>query len=215
MADDLHTGPGDQGADRSGSRVGALLRSAREAKGRNLQNVSQQLRIRAVYLRAIEEGDFGALPGTTYAVGFVRSYADFLGLDGPDIVRRFREEVEELGRRTQLVFPATPAEGKIPGGAIVLIAILIAGIVYGTWFYMSDRERSLAGLIPEVPAELRNLLGTGAPTPAEMPSGAVSLASPHSTLFSSAPFVASPLGGAPPSSAPGFVAGPPPTSPLR
>jgi cytoskeleton protein RodZ len=174
MADDLHMGTGDQGADRSGSRVGALLRSAREATGSNLQSVSQQLRIRAVYLRAIEEGDFGALPGTTYAVGFVRSYADFLGLDGPDIVRRFREEVEELGRRTQLVFPATPAEGKIPGGAIVLIAILIAGIVYGTWFYMSDRERSLAGLIPEVPAELRNLLSTAAPAPAGTPSTTVS-----------------------------------------
>jgi cytoskeleton protein RodZ len=158
--------------------VGALLRTAREATGRNLQSVSQQLRIRAVYLRAIEEGDFGALPGTTYAVGFVRTYADFLGLDGPDIVRRFREEVEELGRRTHLVFPATPAEGKIPGGAIVLIAILIAGIVYGTWFYMSDRERSLAGLIPEVPAELKNLLGSDRPAPAEAPSAMASNANP-------------------------------------
>jgi len=178
MADDLHRGPGDQGADRSGSRVGALLRTAREATGRNLQSVSQQLRIRSVYLRAIEEGDFGALPGTTYAVGFVRSYADFLGLDGPDIVRRFREEVEELGRRTHLVFPATPAEGKIPGGAIVLIAMLIAGVVYGTWFYLSDRERSLAGLIPEVPAELKNLLGSGRPAPAEAPAATPSNANP-------------------------------------
>jgi len=178
MADGLHRGPEDQGAERSGSRVGALLRTAREATGRNLQSVSQQLRIRSVYLRAIEEGDFGALPGTTYAVGFVRTYADFLGLDGPDIVRRFREEVEELGRRTHLVFPAAPAEGKIPGGAIVLIAILIAGIVYGTWFYMSDRERSLAGLIPEVPAELKNLLGSDRPAPAEAPSATASNANP-------------------------------------
>jgi len=186
--------------------VGALLRSAREATGRNLQNVSQQLRIRAVYLRAIEEGDFGALPGTTYAVGFVRSYADFLGLDGPDIVRRFREEVEELGRRTQLVFPATPAEGKIPGGAIVLIAILIAGIVYGTWFYMSDRERSLAGLIPEVPAELRNLLGPGAP--AETPSTTASNANP--TIETPAPVEptgsAAPASTAPASTAPASTA---------
>lgn len=178
MAEDLRASMSDRGAERIGSRVGALLRTAREATGRNLQSVSQQLRIRAVYLRAIEEGDFGSLPGTTYAVGFVRSYADFLGLDGPDIVRRFREEVEELGRRTQLVFPVTPAEGKIPGGAIVLMAILIAGIVYGTWFYMSDRERSLAGLIPEVPAELKNLLGSGAPPPAETPSTSVSTANP-------------------------------------
>src|SRR5262245_47518014 len=114
MADEFQIGTEAQGAGRAGSQVGDLLRTAREAAGQNLQSVSQQLRIRAIYLRAIEEGDFGALPGTTYAVGFVRSYADFLGLDGPDIVRRFREEVEELGKRTQLSFPSTPAEGKIP-----------------------------------------------------------------------------------------------------
>ena len=208
MAEDLHAGMSDRGADPTGSRVGALLRTAREASGRNLQSVSQQLRIRAVYLRAIEEGDFGSLPGTTYAVGFVRSYADFLGLDGPDIVRRFREEVEELGRRTQLVFPVTPAEGKIPGGAIVLMAILIAGIVYGTWFYMSDRERSLAGLIPEVPTELKNLLGTRAPVPAEAPSTSVSNANPTiQTPAPAAPSAAAPASNTETSNAPAAPAG--------
>lgn len=158
MAEELQVSVGEEGAGRNRSRVGALLRGAREAKGRDLNSVSQQLRIRSVYLRAIEDGDFGSLPGTTYAVGFVRTYADYLGLDGPDIVRRFREEVEELGRRTQLVFPAAPAEGKIPGGAILLIAVVIAAIAYGAWFYMSDRDRSLVGLVPEVPAELKAAL---------------------------------------------------------
>jgi cytoskeletal protein RodZ len=205
MADNLHIRVGDQGDDRIGSRVGALLRTAREATGNSLQSVSQQLRIRAVYLRAIEEGDFGALPGTTYAIGFVRSYADFLGLDGPDIVRRFREEVEELGRRTQLVFPVTPAEGKIPGGAIMLIAILIAGLVYGTWIYMSDRERSLAGLIPEVPAELKNMLGRGSPPPAETQSATAGDANP--TIQTPAP--------PPPSAGEAASAPPPATGPVE
>ncbi|MFZ5792713.1 MAG: helix-turn-helix domain-containing protein [Pseudomonadota bacterium] len=198
MAEELQASVTEESAGRNQSRVGALLRAAREGKGRDLASVSQQLRIRAVYLRAIEDGDFGALPGTTYAVGFVRSYADYLGLNGPDIVRRFREEVEELGRRTQLVFPSTPAEGKIPGGAILLLAVVIAAIAYGAWFYMSDRDRSLAGLIPEVPAELKAVLNgnsqaattTGA-APLNAPSGATTTAAAPADAVAANPAPAS------------------------
>jgi cytoskeleton protein RodZ len=194
MAEELQASVTEEGAGRDRSRVGALLRAAREGKGRDLTSVSQQLRIRAVYLRAIEDGDFGALPGTTYAVGFVRSYADYLGLNGPDIVRRFREEVEELGRRTQLVFPSTPAEGKIPGGAILLLAVIIATIAYGAWFYMSDRDRSLAGLVPEVPAELKAVLNgnsqaatTIGAAPANAPSAATATAAAPSDAAATNP----------------------------
>src|SRR5262249_61207999 len=61
--------------------VGELLRLTRERLGHELETVANQLRIRLSYLEAIEEARFRDLPGTTYAVGFVRSYADYLGLD--------------------------------------------------------------------------------------------------------------------------------------
>ena len=92
--------------------VGELMRLTRERLGQELQTVANQLRIRLGYLEAIEEGRFRDLPGSTYAVGFVRSYADYLGLDSGDIVRRFREEAARIHGTTKLVFPALTSEGK-------------------------------------------------------------------------------------------------------
>ena len=50
------------------------------------------LRIQHSYLQAIEEGEIDRLPGPTYAVGFVRAYAEYLGLEGNKVAERFREE---------------------------------------------------------------------------------------------------------------------------
>ena len=68
--------------------VGALMRSAREGLGDDLADVSRMLRIRLPHLQAIEDGRFEDLPGPAYAVGFVRTYAEHLGLDGDEIVLR-------------------------------------------------------------------------------------------------------------------------------
>ena len=91
-------------------RVGYLLRMTREQRGQDLESVARALRIRHPYLVAIEEGRYRDLPGAPYASGFVRSYAEFLGLDATEILRRFREESGGLGGRTELVFPAPVSE---------------------------------------------------------------------------------------------------------
>ncbi|MEX1306273.1 MAG: RodZ domain-containing protein [Rhodovibrionaceae bacterium] len=133
--------------------VSEVLLRAREDYGQDLRSVSDSLRIRYIYLLAIEEGRFDALPGATYAVGFVRTYADYLGLDAPEIVRRFKAEVEGLERRTQLVFPVPKPEGKIPGGAIVLISLLLVGLAYGGWYVLSQNDRSLVELFSGSPPD--------------------------------------------------------------
>jgi len=56
-------------------------------------DVAAELRIRESYLDAIERGELEALPGPAYQLGFVRAYARILGLDGDEILRRFRAEV--------------------------------------------------------------------------------------------------------------------------
>ena len=86
--------------------VGAVLRQKRESFRQDLDTVAGQLHIRLSYLQAIEDGRFKDLPGMTYASGFVRSYADYLGLDGEEMVRRFREEIAGMNRQVQLVFPS-------------------------------------------------------------------------------------------------------------
>jgi cytoskeleton protein RodZ len=137
--------------------VGRLLRETRETYQQDIATVAQQLRIRSVYLRAIEEGNYQALPGSTYAVGFVRTYAEYLGLDPLELVRRFRDEAALVNRKTQLVFPVPTAEAKVPSGAILLIALFVAVLAYGGWYYLSDRDRDLVDMIPAVPESLKEM----------------------------------------------------------
>ena len=138
--------------------VGRVLREAREGFGQDIATVSQQLRIRSVYLTAIEEGRYQDLPGSTYAVGFVRSYAEYLGLEPNEIVRRFRDEAAEVNGRTKLNFPMPAVEARVPSGALVLMALMVAVLAYGGWYYLSDRDRSLVDLVPDVPASLQALV---------------------------------------------------------
>jgi cytoskeleton protein RodZ len=140
--------------------VGMLLRQKRESFRQDLYTVAGQLHIRLSYLKAIEDGRFKDLPGLTYASGFVRSYADYLGLDGEEMVRRFREEIAGMDRQVQLIFPSLATEGKIPSGAVLLLSGFLAVMAYGAWYYLADRQKSLLDLVPEVPAQLRALLGT-------------------------------------------------------
>ncbi|MFQ5774847.1 MAG: RodZ domain-containing protein [Kiloniellaceae bacterium] len=154
--------------------VSAALRRAREAHGQDLRTVAQVLRIRQAYLEALEAGEFDRLPGTTYALGFLRTYAEFLGLDGHEIVDRFKEEVQGAERRTELIFPEPVTEGRIPGGAIILISVVLLGLAYGGWFYLSNQGRTVADLIPALPEQLQALLETGgdaASKVARAPSG--------------------------------------------
>ncbi|RMD64280.1 MAG: DUF4115 domain-containing protein [Alphaproteobacteria bacterium] len=133
--------------------VSVILRRARLERGRNVRSVAQVLRIRQAYLEAIEAGQFDRLPGTPYAIGFVRSYAEYLGLDGDRIVDRFKAEVQDANRQTELVFPEPVSKGRIPGGAIILISMALLAGAYGGWFYLTNQGRSVADLIPGLPSK--------------------------------------------------------------
>lgn len=152
----------DQG-DRS-PQVGALLRASRLRVGEDLRDVSDILCIRYLYLEAIEECRYSDLPGNTYAVGFIRSYAEHLGLDGDEVVRRYR--LEQTGKRgaTDLAFPTPVPDSGVPKGAIVFIGVLIALLVYGGWYVTTTDESILSDLISPVPDHLKHLVtGDDAP----------------------------------------------------
>ena len=170
--------------------VGDLLRTTRERYGEDLPAVAQALRIRLAYLQAIESGRYQDLPGPTYAIGFLRTYAEFLGLDGRDIVRRFKEEVGGIERKPRLVFPTPMPEGKVPGGAVVLVSTLLVAAAYGVWFYLSDPEQQVADLVPPVPERLQALVGADGESAAP-PAGGPS-AAPEAAMVARAPLEAKP-----------------------
>jgi cytoskeleton protein RodZ len=69
--------------------LGDRFRAAREARGLTLSAVSEQIRIRSVYLAAIEEENWSTIGAPVYVRGFLRSYARFLGLDPEETVTAF------------------------------------------------------------------------------------------------------------------------------
>ena len=138
--------------------VAALLRETRIKQGRDIAVVATTLRIRQPYLQAIEDGRFQDLPGSTYAVGFVRGYAEYLGLDGLEIVRRFKQENSDLAGRAELVFPSATSGGGIPTGALLGIAVVGAVIAYGAWYFLQDRSEAVAEAVPPLPERLAALI---------------------------------------------------------
>src|SRR5207253_10790430 len=84
--------------------IGSSLRDSRMRQKLDLAEVERATRIRARYLMALEEDRFEALPGPAYATGFLRTYADFLGLDAQQFVDEYN---------TRFAPPDEPA-GAVP-----------------------------------------------------------------------------------------------------
>lgn len=141
-----------------GSAVGETLRRHRTEQNFSLRDIADQLRIQRSYLEALETGDFDRLPGLTYAIGYVRSYARLLDLDPEALILDFKTEAKKLQEPTQLSFPSPAPEGKVPGGALVFVGVLLAALSYGGWYYFSTSGTMVSDLTPTVPDRLAFLL---------------------------------------------------------
>ncbi len=113
--------------------VGTSLRAARIAMGRNYGEVTRDIRIRDAQLRALEGGRFEDLPGPAYRAGFLRVYADYLGLDGAGLAKRLRASREEEADRPPLracsgrqAISACPPYGVVgdPAGGVGLLCLV-------------------------------------------------------------------------------------------
>jgi cytoskeleton protein RodZ len=151
------------GAGPMAAGVGADLRAARERLGWTLPAIAGHLRIRLPYLQAIEEGRVDLLPGTAYAIGFIRTYAQALGLDVEEVSRRFRAEAMPATRKPELNFPAPVPERGVPAGAIVLVGAMIAVGAYVGWYKMSGTRHPTAAMVQPLPERLAPLAEKGPP----------------------------------------------------
>ncbi len=139
-------------------RVGDILRQARAEKKLDLEKVSASINIRVAQLRAIEEGDIDALPGMTYALGFVRSYANFLKLNSAEIVHKFKAEHGALHPlRTEMHFPEPIQENRLPGPIIIGLASFFVVVVLVLWSLFSggdDENSQIAAQIQPPPVDV-------------------------------------------------------------
>ncbi|PWC36403.1 helix-turn-helix domain-containing protein [Azospirillum sp. TSO35-2] len=196
----------------SGPTVSETLRDTRVAHGYDLRDVAAMLRIRYPYLLAIEEGRYGDLPGSAYAVGFLRSYAECLGLDPDTVVARYKEEAAGTVRRQELYLPTPAAEGRASGGTLLLGTLVLAGIVYGGWYYLSTTDRSVADLVPTLPDRLVSLLDGVPSRPDHPPAADATAPAAAPATPPTAPSAVTPA--APPTGAPAPAPAPTPSVPM-
>ena len=147
------------------TEFGAAIRDMRLAHNTDLATVASTLRIRLVYLQAIEDGRFTELPGPTYAAGFVRTYAEYLGLDLSEVMRRYREVALGLDRQAPLVAPSPVVEGTMPTGFILLVAAVLAVIAYGSWYYLTLNGRDVGDIVAHIPQQIAEIVGMESGTP--------------------------------------------------
>lgn len=162
-----------------GDHVGLVLREARLASGRDLSGIAADLRIRYTYLAAIEDGRFDILPGPTYAVGFVRSYAEYLGLRHDLLVDRFKSEASGVSKRQELDFPTPMPEGRFPGGAMMAVAAVFVAAIFGGWYYLDQNGRLTYPRVPQLPSAIASVPPRlAAPFVAAVPPRAAPAAAP-------------------------------------
>ena len=137
--------------------IGERLRQAREAKGLSLDEIAGQTRIPVRHLQHIESGDWEALPATTYSIGFVRSYANIVGLDGPALGAELRQQLggaRRPGPVSEYYEPADPA--RVPPKWLALTAAAIAALLvigYLVWRSgVDDGRETRAGQEQQAPS---------------------------------------------------------------
>jgi cytoskeleton protein RodZ len=168
--------PGD--VDLPVTTVGEDLSRARQKKGKELTAVWRVLKIRPEYLVAIERSDFEVLPDRAHTIGFVRSYAAYLGLDAKEVVGRWKEETAsywaskkppiDLLPQIESEIPQDPAiaaegranapaidfspqaEGELSHGGWGMAVVPLVGLIYAG-FYLFGSAGNTAQPVTPVP----------------------------------------------------------------
>jgi len=161
--------------------VGVTLRAAREAEQLSLAEVAEKTRITQRHLALIEAGDFAALPGRTYAIGFSRSFAKAVGLDPDEVARAVRGElsmIEPVGheRFAQAFEPGDPA--RVPSARLAWFSALAALVLFvvGSIFIWSTYIAP-AGSLPW-PGGASDIMPTGATRASEPQPAATAAPAP-------------------------------------
>lgn len=164
--------------------VGAELRAARLRRGEDIRSIAQSLRIRRDQLEALEESRYDALPARAYAVGFVRSYAEYLGLDSRHVVERYKAELdcEEAASAGDLHFPDGNAEEerRLPRGTALIVALVVAAGIYGGWLLTKSTDEMMAARVTESAEQ-------AAPSSTAIRGDSASAATPRDGMVPAAP----------------------------
>ncbi len=145
------------------SKVGAILRAAREAKGVTLAKAEQATRIRHKHLAALEEGTPADLPEPVFVKGFLRNYARYLGLNPNEVLDLYRTEFWPKTKDVADVEPEVEPLRSPSRLTPALLTVALAVVVFGLVMYYLYWQSIQPPLAPTPTIVLQ--LSTPTPTP--------------------------------------------------
>lgn len=129
---------------------GSMLRKLREDAGLSLASVGETLHLTVHYVKALENDDYGRLPGLTFVKGYLRSYARLMKTDVDAVLASFDQYIASLvveGERTEKVQRSQRRHDQALRWAIAMSVILILGVAGGWWFKGSSNNSAAASAI--------------------------------------------------------------------
>lgn len=143
-------------------RIGAALRAARETRGEHLNEIAQWLLIRPAFLVALEEGDLQSLPGRVYAAGFLRCYAEYLGLDLNILNSRYGRMVATSVPFVAPIHRSNRWPRLLDPGAFAAILVLLSAATCG-YYVFHGIDLSTASSIEALPSPVTASAAEGPP----------------------------------------------------
>lgn len=152
--------------------LGERFRAAREARGISLSQAAEQIRIRSVYLAAIEEENWGTIGAPVYTRGFLRTYARFLGLDPEEAVAAFNRTqataAPSNGTPAQPE-PARPRAAPVWAGGVLLWTAAVVAVLLIAFVVFSELTMPRRGA-EKAPVAQASVTPTATPMAVPQPS---------------------------------------------
>ncbi|MBP2627703.1 MAG: putative transcriptional regulator [Firmicutes bacterium] len=132
--------------------VGELLRDEREKKGLSVKEIESAISIRSFYINAIEEGNYNLVPGEVYLKGFIRNYANYLGLNGQEMVDLYRQSQKPIPSATVDISPDTietsankseqPSKNNKNSNKLLMISLLAVCVAGSAWWLLTSPKQA-------------------------------------------------------------------------
>jgi cytoskeleton protein RodZ len=119
------------------NQIGPIFRDARTKSGKTIDEASRETKIAKKYLIGIENENFDNFPGETYLIGFIRNYAQFLGLDPDEMIRKYRDyKIQEQPAPIEQLTARPKSNRKYFVLALIVVIVITASL----YFSLSGRK---------------------------------------------------------------------------